>query len=142
MTPDALTDCLLLLPSSLRVLEIVDLGQMSDTDGDGVTFGHTVQDSHLDLLTRHPLKAGDETRNVCPRLKTFRLTVSGFLALSPPMVSPVHKQGISRETLQRFVDSRLSKNLNGAETSSGHSGKLRECEVLLSPSSSSYYKFF
>ncbi|KAE9387684.1 hypothetical protein BT96DRAFT_1025784 [Gymnopus androsaceus JB14] len=163
MTPEALTQCLVLLPQSLRVLEIVDLGQLTTefvAEYEGVMFGHTVQDSHLELLTwRLPSYCDEDyrtysssfsdgiNRNVCPRLKTFRLTVSAFLALgasipSGSRLSPVQRQGISQAVLQRFVDSRMSRELHDLDNNVGNSRKLRECEVLLSPSSSSYYKFF
>ncbi|KAJ3727252.1 hypothetical protein DFJ43DRAFT_554693 [Lentinula guzmanii] len=103
MTPGALTTCLILLPPSVRVLEIVDLGQI-DIEGAGVMFGHTVQDSHLELLTRQtpkpnsinqsvsdvnaPTSFVERGYDVCPHLKTFRLIVSGFLTLSCSTPTP------------------------------------------------------
>ncbi|KIK68001.1 hypothetical protein GYMLUDRAFT_36810 [Collybiopsis luxurians FD-317 M1] len=166
MTPQALTECLILLPMSLRDLEIVDLGHM-DIDGTESIFGHTVQDSHLELLTRdQPLLPSHRRASIslpfsnnhhsvpCPRLKTFRLIVSGFLALScsTPRATCADSsdeshfnlpqiQGISHNALQRFVESRMSNN-TGPDSGSGKSRTLRECEVLLSPTSSSYYKIF
>jgi hypothetical protein len=149
ITPQALTECLLLLPPSIRALEIVDIGQI-DIDGiNGATFGHTVQDSHLELLTRqHGTK--DHQNVPCPCLKTFRLTVSGLLSrsCSTPRATPgsssesyftlPQRQGVSCTALQRFIDSRKQKEARN-ESQTGKSQTLRTCEVLLSPTSSSYY---
>ncbi|KAF9066953.1 hypothetical protein BDP27DRAFT_1365293 [Rhodocollybia butyracea] len=146
MTPTALTECLILLPSSLRVLEIVDLGQI-DVDSTGTMFGHTVRDSHLDLLTRNDSQDNSHL-DVCPNLKIFRLIISRFLVstcltprasdsdVSETQLKRKKNMGVSRAVLQRFIDSRTQSTGNGTRKAR----TIRECEVLLSPTSSTYYK--
>ncbi|KAF9066206.1 hypothetical protein BDP27DRAFT_1449835 [Rhodocollybia butyracea] len=132
MTSRALTECLIHLPSSLRILEIVDLGQV-EFNRTGMMCGHTVRDSHLDLLTR---KHDSVDVDICPSLKIFRFVVSRFL-VSDGFETQLENMGVSLGGLQRFVDSRSQSTGNGHGTRKGRT--LRECEVLLSPSSSRYY---
>ncbi|KAJ3808386.1 hypothetical protein F5876DRAFT_78780 [Lentinula aff. lateritia] len=187
MTPEALTECLILLPPSVRVLEIVDLGHI-DVEGVGVVdFGHTVQDSHLELLTWQILTPNsvnesvkdidvscsslssslaasafvsdfERGHDICPRLKTFRLVISGFLTslCSTPTsrsssTSSLHsphqlssgwrrrRSGVSCAALQRFIESRKQTGLQSSGPSNFRKKLLRECEVLLSPALSGSY---
>ncbi|KAJ3991641.1 hypothetical protein F5050DRAFT_1122396 [Lentinula boryana] len=148
MTPGALTTCLILLPPSIRVLEIVDLGQI-DIEGAGVMFGHTsVSDVNA------PTSFVERGYDVCPHLKTFRLIVSGFLTLSCSTPTPrsssstsdfnslirdwKRKGGVSRAALHGFIESRKRSSFPTAGSNS-RKRVLRECEVLLSPSLATYY---
>ncbi|KAJ3921069.1 hypothetical protein F5877DRAFT_76581 [Lentinula edodes] len=187
MTPEALTECLILLPPSVRMLEIVDLGHI-DVEGVGVVeFGHTVQDSHLELLTWQistpnsvdesvkdvdvsccshssslaasvSISDSERGHEICPRLKTFRLVISGFLtllcstptsrssstsSLRSPRQSPSdwrrRRSGVSRAALQRFIESRKQTGLQSSGPFNFRKKLLRECEVLLSPALSGSY---
>ncbi|KAF5390643.1 hypothetical protein D9757_002676 [Collybiopsis confluens] len=162
MTPQALTECLMLLPRGLQCLEIVDLGYL-DIHQTRSEFGLIVRDSHLKLLTwdEPPLELPDTNISVdndphripCPSLRVFRLIVSEYpnqchsVLCDPGTCLPDeshltgrYSQAISLTALHSFVDSRKSDTTD-VHHSTPREALLQECEVLQS-TKSSYRKLF